>query len=71
MPREVFGHDYQFLERTQLLSFEEIERLARLFRENGVEKIIELQLNAEEKQLLDASVDHVKALIAQVDEIGI
>ena len=39
MPREVFGRDYQFLERTQLLSFEEIERLARLFRESGVEKI--------------------------------
>lgn len=39
--------------------------------ENGIEKIIELQLNSEEKQLLDASVDHVKQLISQVDEIGV
>lgn len=38
---------------------------------NGVEQVVELQLNADEKQLLDASVDHVKQLIAQVDEIGV
>ena len=31
MPREVFGRDYQFLERAELLTFEEIERLARIF----------------------------------------
>jgi GTP 3',8-cyclase len=28
MPKEVFGRDYQFLERAELLSFEEIERVA-------------------------------------------
>jgi cyclic pyranopterin phosphate synthase len=39
MPREVFGRDYQFLERRELLSFEEITRLARAFVHNGVEKI--------------------------------
>ena len=39
MPREVFGRDFQFLERQELLSFEEIERLARLFLGLGVEKI--------------------------------
>ena len=31
MPKEVYGRDFQFLERRQLLSFEEIERLARVF----------------------------------------
>jgi len=31
MPREVFGRDYEFLERAELLTFEEIERLARMF----------------------------------------
>ena len=36
---------------------------------NGVEKIIELQLNQEEKQLLQNSVDHVKKLSAQVDAL--
>ena len=39
MPREVFGRDFQFLERAQLLTFEEIERLVRLFTDAGVEKI--------------------------------
>ncbi len=39
MPKEVFGKDYQFLERSALLSFEEITRLARAFKQHGVEKI--------------------------------
>ena len=39
MPKEVFGRDYAFLPREQLLSFEEIERLARIFVGHGVEKI--------------------------------
>jgi len=39
MPKEVFGRDYRFLERRELLTFEEIERLARAFVDLGVEKI--------------------------------
>jgi GTP 3',8-cyclase len=39
MPQEVFGRDYRFLERRELLTFEEIERLARAFVDHGVEKI--------------------------------
>src|SRR4051794_41863250 len=39
MPKEVFGRDYAFLERTALLSFEEITRLARLFAQLGVKRI--------------------------------
>src|SRR5262245_56708456 len=39
MPKEVFGRQYQFLERTDLLSFGEIHRLVRIFRDHGVEKI--------------------------------
>jgi len=39
MPKEVFGADYQFLERKSLLTFEEIERTARIFAGLGVEKI--------------------------------
>jgi cyclic pyranopterin phosphate synthase len=39
MPKEVFGKDFQFLERSQLLSFGEIHRLVRLFRDHGAEKI--------------------------------
>jgi GTP 3',8-cyclase len=39
MPKEVFGADYQFLERKEILAFEEIARLARIFRGLGVEKV--------------------------------
>jgi cyclic pyranopterin phosphate synthase len=39
MPKEVFGRDYPFIERAQLLSFEEIARVARVFASLGVEKI--------------------------------
>ncbi len=39
MPQEVFGAGYQFLPREQLLSFEEITRLARIFLSLGVEKL--------------------------------
>ena len=28
MPKDVFGRDYQFLERAELLTFEEIERVS-------------------------------------------
>ena len=31
MPKEIFGPDYSFLAPNELLTFEEIERLARLF----------------------------------------
>src|SRR5205814_3249981 len=39
MPRDVFGPDYAFLPKSELLSFEEIARLARIFKDHGVEKI--------------------------------
>ena len=39
MPKETFGSDYQFLDRSLILSFEEINRLARIFVAHGVRKI--------------------------------
>jgi cyclic pyranopterin phosphate synthase len=39
MPKEVFGRDYEFLPRGELLSFEEIERVARVLVELGVRKV--------------------------------
>lgn len=39
MPEELFGTDYKFLDRNQLLSFQEIIRLVHLFADLGVEKI--------------------------------
>src|SRR5262245_36175161 len=39
MPKEVFDKDYSFLPHADLLTFEEITRLARLFIAHGVEKL--------------------------------
>jgi len=39
MPKEIFGRDFVFMPREQLLSFEEIERLAKIFVDLGVRKI--------------------------------
>jgi GTP 3',8-cyclase len=39
MPKEVFGRDYAFLERTALLSFEEIARATRIFAQLGVKTV--------------------------------
>src|SRR5215472_14141332 len=39
MPKDVFGRDYPFLPHAELLTFEEIARLARVFKGHGVEKV--------------------------------
>ena len=39
MPKDVFGRDYRFLDRRELLTFEEIARLAGVFVDHGVEKV--------------------------------
>jgi GTP 3',8-cyclase len=39
MPKEVFGREYAFLPRRELLTFEEIERVARVFVDLGVRKL--------------------------------
>jgi GTP 3',8-cyclase len=39
MPKEIFGPDFAFLPRAEVLSFEEIERVARVFVRLGVEKL--------------------------------
>ncbi|MEK5054073.1 GTP 3',8-cyclase MoaA [Niallia sp. FSL K6-0212] len=39
MPKEIFGPDYPFLPPSELLTYDEIERIAKIFVELGVEKI--------------------------------
>ncbi|HXI79418.1 MAG TPA: GTP 3',8-cyclase MoaA [Verrucomicrobiae bacterium] len=39
MPKEIFGADYAFLPRSEVLTFEEIDRIAGVFVELGVEKL--------------------------------
>jgi GTP 3',8-cyclase len=63
MPKEVFGRDFQFLPASQLLSFEEITRLARLFVGLGVEKI---RLTGGEP-LLRRDLERLVAMLAVID----
>src|SRR5438132_2327780 len=65
MPKEVFGRDYQFLARDQLLSFEEIERLARAFVRHGVRKI---RLTGGEP-LVRRGIEELVGLLAQIPEL--
>src|SRR3954470_6677041 len=39
MPKEIFGPDFAFLPKAEVLTFEEIKRVARAFVELGVEKL--------------------------------
>ena len=39
MPAEIFGERYEFLPRPEILTFEEIERVARIFAAVGVNKL--------------------------------
>jgi GTP 3',8-cyclase len=63
MPKEVFGRDYEFLPRAQLLTFEEIERLARAFVANGVRK---LRITGGEP-LVRRDVERLIAMLAAID----
>ncbi len=59
MPKEVYGRDHAFLERKELLSFEELERLARVFVQLGVRK---LRLTGGEP-LVRRNVEHLVELL--------
>ncbi|MFJ2146474.1 MULTISPECIES: GTP 3',8-cyclase MoaA [unclassified Arthrobacter] len=59
MPKEIFGRDFVFRERSELLSFEEIERLARVSVSLGVTK---LRLTGGEPLLRRGIVDLVGML---------
>ena len=63
MPREIFGRDFQFLHRDELLTFEEITRLARIFVAHGVEKI---RLTGGEP-LLRRDLERLVAMLAGVE----
>jgi cyclic pyranopterin phosphate synthase len=61
MPREVFDADYEFLPHGELLTFEEIVRLARVFRGLGTEKI---RLTGGEP-LLRRGIDRLVAMLRE------
>jgi len=60
MPKSVFGAEYRFLDRKELLTFEEIERVARAAVALGVEK---LRLTGGEP-LVRKDVDRLIAMLA-------
>ncbi|MBN8440412.1 MAG: GTP 3',8-cyclase MoaA [Thauera sp.] len=62
MPREVFGDDHAFLPRGELLSFEEITRVARRFVALGVRKI---RITGGEP-LLRKDVDRLVGMLAEL-----
>ncbi|WP_321573646.1 GTP 3',8-cyclase MoaA [Nitrogeniibacter aestuarii] len=63
MPRSVFDKDYQFLSRAELLSFEELVRVARIFNELGVQKV---RITGGEP-LLRRNVDKLVGALAKIE----
>ncbi|MDE0234467.1 MAG: radical SAM protein, partial [bacterium] len=66
MPKEIFNRDYKFLERTALLSFEEITRLARIFVSLGAGKV---RLTGGEP-LLRAGLEKLVGMLAEVSGVS-
>jgi cyclic pyranopterin phosphate synthase len=62
MPKEVFGSDYAFMPRAELLTFEEITRLARVAVAHGVEK---LRLTGGEP-LIRKNIEELIALLSEL-----
>ena len=67
MPKTVFGRDYPFLTRAELLSFEEISRIARRFAALGVKKV---RLTGGEP-LLRHGVEHLIGQLAAIPGLEI
>ncbi|MBL8098711.1 MAG: GTP 3',8-cyclase MoaA [Anaerolineales bacterium] len=67
MPKEVFGADYEYLHRNQILTFEEITRLAKIFSKHGVKKI---RLTGGEPLIRKGIVDLV-AMLASISDLDL
>ncbi len=67
MPREVFGADYVFLKREEILTFEEIARVAGIFASRGVRK---LRLTGGEP-LLRHGLPTLVAMLAEIPDVDI
>ena len=65
MPKTVFGRDYPFLPRAEILSFDEIVRVARIFAGLGVRKI---RLTGGEP-LLRRNIEHLIEMLAEIPDM--
>jgi cyclic pyranopterin phosphate synthase len=63
MPKSVFGHDYRFLDRKELLDFEEITRIARAAVALGVRK---LRITGGEP-LIRRDLERLVAMLSELD----
>jgi cyclic pyranopterin phosphate synthase len=63
MPKEVFGRDYAFLERRELLTFEELARVVGIFAGLGVRTV---RITGGEP-LVRRNVEHLVELLAAID----
>ena len=67
MPKEIFGRGYQFLQKADLLTYEELERIVRIFVGLGVEKV---RLTGGEP-LLRRGVETLVGMLARVDDLDL
>ena len=67
MPKEVFGRNFEFLGRDELLTFEEIQALAGAFHEIGVRKI---RLTGGEP-LVRSQIDQLVAMLSVLPDIDL
>jgi cyclic pyranopterin phosphate synthase len=67
MPREVFGPGYEFLNRREILTYEEVTRLVRIFTRFGLRKV---RLTGGEP-LLRRDLPRLVALLAEIPGIDI
>ena len=65
MPKEIFNRDYEYLKRDALLSFDEIERVARSFVRHGVRK---LRITGGEP-LLRNGIEELVATLAAIPDV--
>lgn len=65
MPKDVFGHDYPFLDRTALLTYEQIARLASIFVRLAVRKI---RITGGEP-LLRQDLPHLIRMLADIKDL--
>ncbi|HVA31596.1 MAG TPA: GTP 3',8-cyclase MoaA [Gaiellaceae bacterium] len=67
MPKEAFGRDHAFLERSQLLTLEEIARVAGIFAQLGVRTV---RITGGEP-LIRRNVEHLVELLAQIPDLDL
>ena len=65
MPREIFGPDYAFVPRDELLRLEEVARIAKVFAACGVKKV---RITGGEP-MIRRNLEHLIEMIASIEVI--